>query len=187
MTTNEIYNPFTTYPNQLFGKISKPKYKEQGMKFMYVGIEEIRQASIDLTPSAFKLYLYFVENEDGWEFNFSPKNFQNVYKVAESTYRKAKQELIDKKYIVEEQHNHFIFYSSPREFNITIDELRRRLNEAAATIEIYNKESYTKYKNEVKEFTNKEEKEKIRCGINLLKRMEQEAHKLKVENNNFGF
>jgi len=45
------------------------------MKFMYVGIEEIREAAKSLTPSAFKLYLYLVENEDGWEFVLSPKDF----------------------------------------------------------------------------------------------------------------
>ena len=42
---------------------------------MYVGINEIREAAKNLSPSALKLYLYFVENEDGWEFNFSPKDF----------------------------------------------------------------------------------------------------------------
>lgn len=49
---------------------------------MLVGIDEIREATINLTPSAFKLYLYFVENENDWQFFLSPKDFQKAYGVA---------------------------------------------------------------------------------------------------------
>lgn len=101
MTMKEVYQPFVSHPNQLIGKIHKPsdykkRYNQEGKKYMLVGIDEIREAAINLTPSAFKLYLYFVENENDWQFFLSPKDFQKAYGVAESTFRNAKKELIEK-------------------------------------------------------------------------------------------
>lgn len=187
MTTNEIYNPYKTVPNQLFGKICKPKYKEKGMKFMYIGIDEIREAAKNLTPSGFKLYLYFAENEDGWEFNLSPKNFQKAYNLAESTYRKAKQELIDKGYIVEHKHNHFVFYSCPADAVVPLDEIRKEINRLAGHIKEYDKELYAKFSEEAKATSGLEEAEKKKAGLDILKRMRKELDKLEIDNSDFGF
>lgn len=186
MTTDNIYNPYTTVPNQLFGKIHKPKYKKEGIKFMYIGINEIREAAINLTPSALKLYLYFAENEDEWQFNLSPKNFQKVYGVAESTYRKAKQELVDKGYIVEKEHNHFEFYTSPAEARISFSELREELTWVAGAIRDRDIEVYNKYNAEcakIKEITNMEEKKKV--GLDLLRRMKDELARMRKKNHDF--
>lgn len=187
MTTNDIYNPFKTYPNQLFGQICKPKYKEKGVKFMYVGIEEIREAAKTLTPSGLKLYLYFAENEGDWKFNLSPKNFQKAYDVAESTYRKAKQELIDKRYIVEQPNNHFIFYTSPAEATISMEDLREEIIRIAEHIKEYNKEIYNSFNNEAIQTNQLDEIEKKKKGLDMLKRMRKELDRLQRENSTFNF
>lgn len=186
-TYNNGYNLTKGIPNQLFGKICKPKYKEKGMKFMYIGIDEIREAAKNLTPSGFKLYLYFAENEDGWEFNLSPKNFQKAYGLAESTYRKAKQELIDKGYIVEHKHNHFVFYSCPADAAVPLDEIRKEINRLAGHIKEYDRELYAKFSEEAKATSGLEEAEKKKAGLDILKRMRKELDKLEIDNSDFGF
>lgn len=93
----KVYTPFITFPNQLVATINK-KTKE---RFLMVNINDIREAAKDLTPASLKLYLYFVENQDGYTFHLSPKDFMQSYNVSESTYRRSKEELIRKGYIVQ--------------------------------------------------------------------------------------
>ena len=154
---------------------------------MYVGIEEIREAAKKLSPSALKLYLYFVENEDGWEFNFSPKDFQKRYDVAESTSRNAKRELIDKGYIIEEKNNHFTFYSNPQDGLIKIDELRKELIRIANHIKEYDIELYEYFNSEALKTKDLPEIDKREKGIELLKEMRKKLDELEFKNNTFNF
>lgn len=171
MTMNEIRNTYKTVPNQKFGRIHKPKYKEQKVKFMYIGIEEIREATKNLSPAALKLYLYFAENENDWQFNLSPKNFQKVYDVAESTYRKAKRELIDKGYIIEKEHNCFDFYTTPYENKLSIEEIREALVEAAAKVRYYDVKTFNYYNELARKTEGMSEEEKKKEGLKILKMM----------------
>lgn len=152
---------------------------------MYVGIEEIREAAKSLTPSAFKLYLYLVENEDGWEFVLSPKDFQNSYGLAESTYRKAKQELIDKGYIEEKPKNHFEFYSSPIDRRISIETLRQEANKIGQVIQIYDSELLKKFLEKAKTIQTKTEEEQKKEYMQLIKDMKAAAKKVQEENSLF--
>lgn len=154
---------------------------------MYVGIDEIREAAKNLTPSGLKLYLYFVENENGWEFNLSPKDFQKNYDVAESTYRNAKKELIDKGYIVEEKNNHFTFYSSPADGLIPLEDLRKEIKRIAGHIREYDINLYNKFNEEALKTRDMEDLEKRKKGLDLLKRMRKELDRLEEENNSFNF
>lgn len=182
MTMKEVYQPFVSHPNQLIGKIHKPqdykkRYNQEGKKYMLVGIDEIREASINLTPSAFKLYLYFVENENEWQFFLSPKDFQKAYGVAESTFRNAKRELIEKKYIIEGDKNHFDFYSTPQ-VNIDKETLGKEFNKignflASEGIDIT---KYQKKLLEIKQISN--ENEKLKEQLKVLKEMKEELNKI---------
>ena len=154
---------------------------------MYVGIEEIREAAKNLSPSGLKLYLYFVENEDGWEFNLSPKDFQNRYDVAESTYRNAKRELIDKGYIVEEDKNHFTFYSNPEDGLISLDDLRKEIIKIAGHIKEYDINVYNYFNEEALKTKTLNEIEKRKAGIELLKSMRKELDRLEEINSTFSF
>lgn len=182
MTMKEVYQPFVSHPNQLIGKIHKPsdykkRYNQEGKKYMLVGIDEIREAAINLTPSAFKLYLYFVENENDWQFFLSPKDFQKAYGVAESTFRNAKKELIEKKYIIEGDKNHFDFYSTPQN-NIDKETLVKEFNKVGSFLvnEGVDITIYQKKLLEIKSILN--ENEKLKEQLKLLKEMKEELNKI---------
>lgn len=106
-------NSSKCYPNQLHGHICKPNYKELGIPFISIDTEEMRKASINLSPSAFKLFLCFVISENNQEYNFSPKSFQKEFNISESTYWNAKKELIKKGYLIKKDNN-IIFHSNPK-------------------------------------------------------------------------
>ena len=145
---------------------------------MYVGIEEIRTAAIKLTPSAFKLYLYFVENEANWSFFLSPKDFYQAYGVAESTYRKAKQELVDKGYIIEGDKNHFDFYSTPQDNDITMEQLSKQLKDTIIIVRRYSEDKYLYFCKRSAEIRDLEEKEKKRLGKQMLQEMQDTIKEL---------
>lgn len=145
---------------------------------MYVGIEEIREAAKKLTPSGFKLYLYFVENEDGWEFNFSPKDFMRSYNVAESTFRNAKHELIDKGYIIEEKNNHFVFYSNPEDNQLSKENLMKELIRIAERIKEYSEEDYENFKYKAYEISQLKVEKRKNLFIELLKEMRTKLDEL---------
>lgn len=95
---------------------------------MTINISKIKIAIIELSPSAFKLYLYFNEWENGAVFCLSPKDFCIAYDVSESTYRRAKDELIQKGYIVQngkEVH----FYDDKDDAPLPIEEYKKKINE----------------------------------------------------------
>lgn len=182
MTMKEVYQPFISHPNQLIGKIHKPsdykkRYNQEGKKYMLVGIDEIREAAINLTPSAFKLYLYFVENENEWQFYLSPKDFQKAYNVAESTFRNAKKELIEKKYIIEGDKNCFDFYSTPQN-SIDKETLGKEFNKIGTFLEnegiditIYQKKLL-----EIKSISN--QSKKLKEQLKVLEEMKKELSKI---------
>lgn len=188
MNTKDIYAGLGYgVPNQKNGTIHKPKYKEKGVKFMYIGIDEIREATKNLTPSGLKLYLYFAENEAGWNFLLSPKDFYYSYGVAESTYRKAKQELIDKGYIIEGERNHFDFYTVPQDKDISMEDLRSQLKKLGNLIRRYSEDEFQKICVKCDKIKDLPEKEKKQEGKKLLKEMQEEIKQLEKEDSTFAF
>lgn len=93
-----------------------------------VGIKNIRKAAKELSPAALKLYLYFVENQDNYFFHLSPKDFCIAYDVSESTYRRAKDELIQKGYIVQND-KEVHFYDDKDDAPLPIEEYKKKINE----------------------------------------------------------
>lgn len=155
---------------------------------MYVGIDEIRAAAINLSPSAFKLYLYFVENEDGWNFHFFPKNFQNAYNVSESTYRNAKRELTTKGYIIQNQNNTFTFYSNPKDAEPSLEVLVKEMQRLGGHIKEYDINIHGKFYDEAKIiFSETDEEIKKNKVIDLVKRMRKALDELEEKNSVFKF
>lgn len=148
---------------------------------MYIGLEEIREAAKNLSPSALKLYLYFAENEDDWDFFLSPKDFQNTYDVAESTYRKAKTELIEKGYIIELEGNKFDFFTTPTEAEIPMEDIKEQLNRTGACIRRYNEDIYNKYYNKLAQLKELSEPKKRHAALDILKEMQEELKQLEKE------
>ena len=65
----------------------------------------------NLKGNAFKLWIYFVDNKNGYAMDLYPVDFCTKVKVADSTYRRAFEELEDKGYLIKssKQQNLYLF------------------------------------------------------------------------------
>lgn len=122
----------TSYPNQKMINISReiPKAtKENKRPYMIAYIDNIVRASYNLTPTAFKLYLYFVSNQDNFKFALSTKAFAEMWHIDLRTAQEAVNILINKGYLVKDNGNHYTFYENPRDNSIeAVNEIRKEFN-----------------------------------------------------------
>lgn len=86
-----------SFPNQITVKIHKNAYERD---FMQVGIDEWTHAFSTLTKSGFGLYLYLCGNMDGFRLALSSVDVQRTLNISDSSYRRAKNELLEKGYLV---------------------------------------------------------------------------------------
>ena len=102
----------TSYPNQDMVTIHKERYDAN---FLQVGIDEWTTAFNTLKPGSFGLYLYLCGNKEGYHLALSSAAVQHALGYSDSTYRRAKKELIDKGYlIVSERSPHVMdFFPTP--------------------------------------------------------------------------
>lgn len=54
----------------------------------------------NLSNSAFKLWIYLVDNADGYKLDLYPVDFCNVANISYSTYQRKFDELIEKGYLI---------------------------------------------------------------------------------------
>jgi len=87
----------TSYPNQDMVTIHKERYDAN---FLQVGIDEWTTAFNTLKPGSFGLYLYLCGNKEGYRLALSSAAVQHALGYSDSTYRRAKKELIEKGYLV---------------------------------------------------------------------------------------
>lgn len=87
----------TTYANQKIVTIHKEKYHQD---FLQVGKDEWMTAFTTLKPGTFGLYLYLCGNRDGFNLALSSAAVQRALGYSDSTYRRAKKELIEKGYLI---------------------------------------------------------------------------------------
>ena len=66
-----------------------------------------------LSGSAYKMYVYLSEHLDGETFLISAALFSEVTGVSSRSYQIAKQELLDKRYLVQREDGNFDFYNHP--------------------------------------------------------------------------
>lgn len=168
----KIYNPMTSYPNQITTAIHK---KKEG-NFLMVNIKEIRCAASELSPAALKLYLYFVENQDGFLFHLSPKDFTSAYNVSESTYRRAKAELIEKGYAIQEG-NELHFYANKDDVPLSDEEYKKKINAIGKTLikEGIPSEELKDLVKPAKNLEGKSNTEKIQIYKEVLKELQAKA------------
>lgn len=99
-----------TYTNQKILHINKPTYENA---YLSVGIEEWAEASKNLAPNTFKVYLYLCGNKDGFDLALSKQAVVNLLGISGDSYKRAIKELTDKNYIVPKQGNIYDFYTKP--------------------------------------------------------------------------
>ena len=97
-------------PNQRKIYIKRDSDKAR-LNFFKVSNKNLLSAMYNLKPSAFKLWVYFTDNTDGYSMDLYPVDFCKKANISESTYKRAFQELIDKGYLIqsEKSNNLFLF------------------------------------------------------------------------------
>jgi len=101
-----------TFPNQDQVIIHKERYSGN---FLQVSIDEWTTAFSTLKPGTFGLYLYLCGNMDGFNLALSSVAVQRALGYSDSTYRRAKKELIEKGYLIVSEHSHHVmdFFPTP--------------------------------------------------------------------------
>jgi hypothetical protein len=92
---------YKTVPNQKVIKVGKEKCDKQNIYAM-INIEAMNAAATDLDAGAFKLWMYFSKNQDGYEFALSRQDVEQTFGIKKRQYDGAIKELIDKHYLVQE-------------------------------------------------------------------------------------
>lgn len=101
-----------TFANQDQVTIHKERYDGN---FLQVSIDEWTTAFATLKPGSFGLYLYLCGNMDGFHMALSSAAVQHALGYSDSTYRRAKKELIEKGYLVVSERSHHVmdFFPTP--------------------------------------------------------------------------
>ena len=97
-------------PNQK--KILIERTSEKVMKdYLKVSNDSLEIAMYNLKGNAFKLWIYFADNKNGYAMDLYPVDFCTKAKVSDSTYRRAFEELEKKGYLIKssKQDNLYLF------------------------------------------------------------------------------
>ena len=87
--------------------------KTNDQPFCMYSIQHNREAMRSLTKSAYYLYTYFVQNQDGYTFTLRRTHAMNITGLSKTSYYEALQELIDKHYIIASPEG-YEFYECPQ-------------------------------------------------------------------------
>lgn len=97
----------TSYPNQKIVTVFKDECRED---FLQIKNDAWHAASSILTYSAFKLYLYFASNKNGYSFALSYEAVNELIPMNRRTYEKAIKELKDDGYLTQVSGNNWHFH-----------------------------------------------------------------------------
>lgn len=103
-------------PNQKIIKINREKVDKvaaNGRKYLIAYQDNLLDAIGNLTHTAFKVYLFFLFNKDGFTFAYSPEYIRKQTNICKETARKAFKELQEKGYIISTSRG-YEFYEYPR-------------------------------------------------------------------------
>ena len=103
-------------PNQKIVKINREKVDKvaaNGRKYLIAYQDNLLDAIGNLTHTAFKVYLFFLFNKDGFTFAYSPEYIRKQTNICKETARKAFKELQEKGYIISTSRG-YEFYEYPR-------------------------------------------------------------------------
>ena len=79
--------------------------------FLKVSNESLETAMYNLKGNAFKLWIYFADNKNGYSMDLYPVDFCTKARVSDSTYRRAFEELENKGFLIKsnKQKNLYLF------------------------------------------------------------------------------
>lgn len=96
---------FKGYPNQKAFRVIKSREAENktDVRISELFKKDIFMACRDLKDTTFKLYMYFISNQDNFIGGLSMKNVINQIGISESSYRRSIKELEEKGYLIYSQ------------------------------------------------------------------------------------
>jgi len=108
-----LYSPYKINGGDEMSKeVSIDKTADQ--PYYMCSIEHNRIAMRNLTKSAYYLYTYFMQNQDGYNFTLRRSHAMSITGLSKSSYYLALQELIDKHYVIDCDDG-YEFYERPQE------------------------------------------------------------------------
>lgn len=115
-------------PNQRKIYIKRDSDKAR-LNFFKVSNKNLLSAMYNLKPSAFKLWVYFADNTDGYSMDLYPVDFCKKANISESTYKRAFQELIDKGYLIQSKKSNNLFLFKELSDKAESPDVIQRVNE----------------------------------------------------------
>ena len=101
-----------TVPNQKTVLVSKSSAK--GKIFAQIEMSALEKAAQTLDAGAFKPWIYFVKNQDGFEFALSGTAVEEYFGMKKAQYDNAVHTLIEKGYLKCLHGNHYLFSDNPK-------------------------------------------------------------------------
>jgi hypothetical protein len=110
------------YPNQ-FTVVSGKRMKTNSENlYAKMNLEALQGACEDLNGIALKLYLYLAKNREDFKLALSPTAARS-WGIKKDSYYKAKDELIEKGYLVDKGNSVYEFWDAPEKVEYKKDEL----------------------------------------------------------------
>ena len=108
----EIY---MSNPNQKKVTINKKECSKKE-KYAMINIEALKSALNNLSSMAAELWLYFAKKQNHHSFWLSMVDVRNFSGMSASSYHRAVNELIEKRYLIKDQayQNQYEFYEEPQ-------------------------------------------------------------------------
>ena len=96
-------------PNQKEVVINKEKCNKENL-YATINLAAMDKAAQDLDAGAFKLWMYFAKNQNGYKFALSSKAVERDFGIKIKQYNNAIKELTDKGYLVHIQGDSYEFH-----------------------------------------------------------------------------
>lgn len=108
--------------NQFLITIRKtPIVKGQGQSYLAILSKEWIAASKKLSPSAFQLFLYLADKQNGYEnWELSKVAVTKTFGFSDKTYSRAVKELIEERYLVQVDGVKYDFFTVPLDKNVSL-------------------------------------------------------------------
>lgn len=97
-----------TVPNQKIVKVNKEPCSKTNL-YAAINLEAMEEAARVLDAGAFKLWVYFAKNQNGYEFALSNKDASESFGIKIKQYNNAVNELIEKGFLVNTKGNNYAF------------------------------------------------------------------------------
>lgn len=108
-----MYNIIKTSPNQKVIQVKKEKCDKQNY-YAAINLNALENAATQLKSGAFKLWVYFAKNQDGFTLALSNKAVADTFGIKKDQYDNAVKELIEKGYLLKTSSNHYTFSEIPQ-------------------------------------------------------------------------